>query len=103
MSILSDVKVGGVYTLKINSGEEIVSKVVEVEDDTLVLEDPVSIAPSPKGMGLVPSVFTANAKKNVRLNTTSVSLVAETADEVKDKYREATTGVTVPEKKILVG
>jgi len=103
MSILSDVKVGGVYTLKINSGEEIVSKVVEVEDDTLVLEDPVSIAPSPQGMGLVPSVFTANAKKNVRLNTTSVSLVAETADEVKDKYREATTGVTVPEKKILVG
>lgn len=103
MSILSDVKVGGVYTLKINSGEEIVSKVVEVENDTLVLEDPVSIAPSPQGMGLVPSVFTANAKKNVRLNTTSVSLVAETADEVKDKYREATTGVTVPEKKILVG
>jgi hypothetical protein len=103
MSIFNEIKIGGVYTLKINSGEEIISKVVGTDDNYLELEDPVSIAPSPQGMALVPSVFTANAKKSVRLNTTSVSLVAETADEVKDKYREATTGVTVPDKKILVG
>lgn len=103
MSIFNDVEVGGVYTLKINSGEEIVSKVVGKDESFLDLEDPVSIAPSPQGMGLVPSVFTANADKNVRLNTTSVSLVAETASEVKEKYREATSGIAVPEKKILVG
>jgi len=54
-------------------------------------------------MALVPSVFSASMSENPRLNTNSVSLVAVTADEVKDKYREATTGVRVPEKKILVG
>ena len=65
--------------------------------------EPVSVAPGPKGMGLVPSLFTANPKALVRLNTTSVSLVADTDDAVRDKYREATTGISVPEKKILVG
>jgi hypothetical protein len=48
-------------------------------------------------------VFSASMDENVRLNTLSVSLIAVTADEVKDKYREATTGITVPDKKILVG
>jgi|TARA_B110000503_G_scaffold112163_1_gene168051 hypothetical protein len=100
---LSYIKPGAVYTFKLNSGEEVIGKVLELTDDTVVLQDPVSIAPSPKGMQLVPSIFTADAKENVRLNTTSVSLVAKTADEVTDKYREATTGITVPEKKLVLG
>ena len=100
---ISMIELGKVYTFKIFSGEEIVSKVVGNEDGFLELEDPVSLAPSQTGMALVPSVFSASMSENPRLNTNSVSLVAVTADEVKDKYREATTGVTVPEKKILVG
>jgi|TARA_R110000782_G_scaffold242840_5_gene329351 hypothetical protein len=100
---IQDIKVGGIYTLKIFSGEEIVAKVVGNSDGWLELSDPVSLAPSQTGMALVPSVFSANATENVRLNTLSVSFIATTADEVKDKYREATTGITVPDKKILVG
>ena len=100
---VSNIKVGQVYTLKIFSGEEIVAKVEGVEDGWLELSDPVSLAPSQTGMALVPSVFSASMVENPRLNTLSVSFIAVTADEVKDKYREATTGVTVPDKKILVG
>jgi hypothetical protein len=96
---VSHIKVGQVYTLKIFSGEEVVAKVESVEDGWLELSDPVSLT----GMALVPSVFSANATENVRLNSNSVSFVATTADEVKDKYREATTGIQVQEKKILTG
>ena len=90
---ISDIKIGQVYTLKIFSGEEVVAKVEGLEDGWLELSDPVSLAPSQTGMALVPSVFSANATKNVRLNTLSISFIATTADEVKDKYREATTGI----------
>jgi|TARA_X000001036_G_scaffold389805_1_gene387086 hypothetical protein len=100
---VSNIKVGQVYTLKIFSGEEVVAKVEAIEDGWLELSDPVSLAPSQTGMALVPSVFSANATENVRLNSNSVSFVATTADEVKDKYREATTGIQVQEKKILTG
>jgi hypothetical protein len=61
------------------------------------------IAPGPQGMGLVPSLFTADPKEEIRLNTNSVSLVSKTDDSVKMKYIEATTGIKVPEKKLILG
>ena len=92
-----------VYTFKMNSGEEMVAKVKQSGGDWITLEEPVSIAPSPQGMGLVPSLFTADPREEIKLNTNSVSLVSKTDDSVKMKYLEATTGIKVPEKKILVG
>jgi hypothetical protein len=92
-----------VYTFKMNSGEEMVAKVKHSGGDWITLEDPVSIAPGPQGMGLVPSLFTADPREEIKLNTSSVSLVSKTDDSVRMKYIEATTGIKVPEKKILVG
>jgi hypothetical protein len=92
-----------VYTFKMNSGEEMVAKVKQSGGDWITLEEPVSIAPGPQGMGLVPSMFTADPKEPIRLNTNSVSLVSKTDDSVKMKYLEATTGIKVPEKKLILG
>ena len=92
-----------VYTFKMNSGEEMVAKVKHADGNWIVLEEPVSIAPGPQGMGLVPSLFTADPKEEIRLNTNSVSLVSKTDDSVKMKYLEATTGIKVPEKKLILG
>jgi hypothetical protein len=86
-----------------NSGEEMVAKVKMSGGDWITVEEPVSIAPGPQGMGLVPSLFTADPKEPIRLNTNSVSLVSKTDDSVKMKYLEATTGIKVPEKKLILG
>ncbi len=92
-----------VYTFKMNSGEEMVAKVKQAGGDWIILEEPVSIAPGPQGMGLIPSLFTADPKAEIKLNTNSVSLVSETDDSVKMKYLEATTGIKVPDKKLILG
>ena len=92
-----------VYTFKMNSGEEMVAKIKQAGGDWIVVEEPVSIAPGPQGMGLIPSLFTADPKEEIRLNTNSVSLVSKTDDSVKMKYLEATTGIKVPEKKLILG
>jgi hypothetical protein len=94
---------GKVYTLKLNSGEELIAKITTVEEQFLSVENPVSVAPGPQGMGLVPSLFTADHANDVTINMNSVSMVAETEDGVKMKYLEATTGIKVPEKKIIMG
>lgn len=94
---------GQVYTFKLNSGEELIAKIVEITRDNIVISDPVSVAPGPKGMQLIPSMFTANTTAKITLNTNSVSLYAMTDDDVKMKYIEATTGITVPDKKIILG
>jgi hypothetical protein len=94
---------GSIYTFKLNSGEELVARVVDTNQDTFAIDHPVSIAPGPQGMGLVPSMFTANMDEPVRLNINSVALVAETDQVVSAKYIEATTGISVPDKKIIMG
>jgi len=99
-----DITKDEIYTFKLNSGEELIAKVVAVSDTHYTISEPVSIGPSPQGgLGLVPSLFTYNNRENVRLNTNSLALVAQTDDNVKTKYIEATTGLQVPGKKVLLG
>ena len=92
-----------VYTFKLNSGEELIAKVIQAGGEFIIIEEPVSIAPTQQGMQMIPSVFTANPKAEFKLNTTSIALYAETDDSVRMKYLEATTGIKVPDKKIVLG
>lgn len=94
---------GAVYTFKLNSGEELIAKVINSHDGQVELDTPVSVAPGPQGLGLVPSMFTADASEKVRLNISSIAIYALTDDSVKMKYIEATTGIRVPDKKIVMG
>jgi hypothetical protein len=92
-----------VYTFKLNSGEELIAKVIQAGSKFIQIEEPVSIAPTQQGMQMIPSVFTANPKAEFKLNTSSVAIYAETDDSVRMKYLEATTGIKVPDKKIVLG
>ena len=96
-------KTDEVYTFKLNSGEEVVAKVKQAGGDFIIIHDPVSVAPGPQGMGLMPTLFTANPQSETKLNTSSVAIIAETDDGVKTKYIQATTGLAVPDKKLILG
>ena len=99
-----DINTDQVYTFKLNSGEEMVTKVVGVTDTHYLIDQPVSIAPGQQGMQMIPSAFTMELKKPVRLNISAVTMVFETNEEVINSYKTATTGVVrPPEKKILTG
>lgn len=99
-----NIETGQTYSFKLNSGEELVAKLLAKDEGFYTIGDPVSIGPNPNGgLGLVPSMFTINMHSNVRLNTNSIALVAETDDSVKMKYIEATTGIKIPEKKVILG
>lgn len=94
---------GKVYTFKLNSGEEMIGKVVGFQNHTAEIENPVSVAPGPQGLGLVPSVFTAGGQTSVSLNMNCVAIHALTDESVTAKYIEATTGIKVPDKKLILG
>jgi hypothetical protein len=96
-------QVGKIYTIKLNSGEELITKVVEIGQNNLTITEPVSIAPSQQGMQMIPSMFTAEPHGNVTLNTSAIAFYANTDDNIKDKYIEATTGIKLPDKKIVLG
>jgi len=96
-------EVGTIYTIKLTSGEELIAKVIEILGTELSITDPVSIAQGPKGMTLIPSMFTCDPEKPIRLNTSSVTLYGFTEDNVKDQYITMTTGIQLPDKKIIMG
>ena len=96
-------ELGQVYTFKLNSGEEVIAKVTGVDGTQVSIENPVSVAPGPQGMGLIQSLFTADPDQKIQLNMNCVAITALTDDGVKMKYIEATTGIKVPDKKIIMG
>ena len=97
------IKIGETYTFKLTSGEEVLGKVLEIQDNYVSLKDPVSVAPGPQGLGLMQSMFTADPRDPARLNINNVTIYALTDDSVKAKYIEATTGLVVPDKKLILG
>lgn len=98
-----DLKINEVYTLKLNSGEELVSKITSISDTDVGLHDPLSVAPGPQGVGLIPSLFTADPKGDTRLNKNSIAIYALADESIKAKYIQATTGIVMPDKKIIMG
>jgi hypothetical protein len=98
-----NIELNQVYSFKLNSGEELIAKAIKLTDTYIEISEPVSVAPGQKGLGLVPSLFTTDSQSKYRLNTNSIAIVAETNEQVKFKYIEATTGIQVPEKSIVLG
>jgi hypothetical protein len=98
-----NIKENEIFSIKLNSGEELITRVKKVTPEYLIISEPVSVAPGPQGMGLVPSVFTAKPDGEFTLNKNSIAVICETEYNIKTKYTEAVSGIKVPEKKILVG
>lgn len=99
-----DIKVDQVYSFKMNSGEEIIAKVKGVNLPTVTIINPVTVVGGANGgLGLVPSLFTAKQGTSITINTNSVALFGEVDENVQTKYIEATTGITIPDKKVLLG
>lgn len=95
---------GEIYTLKLTSGEEITCKVLLRFDECIEVNQPISMVLGPQGLQMMPSLFSANQDKTVHINTATIVMQAETREDVKSKYIEATTGIaTPPAKQIITG
>jgi hypothetical protein len=93
-----------IYTIKISNGDEIVTKVIDVDEQgNFLINKPLTVVPGPQGIQMIMSLFTANPDKTMTLNKTACSMVALARDEVRDSYIEATTGIKPVTNKILMG
>ena len=97
------VELDQVYTLKISNGDEIVVKIVGEDDTTYTVAKPLTVVPGPNGINMMMSLFTANPDKHITINKTQCSMIAQSRDEVRDSYIEATTGIKPVTNKILMG
>jgi len=92
-----------IYTIKLASGEEIVTKVVEETDEALEVDQPIMVVVSQQGLQLMPGLFTNNNEKTVTINKGSCVMVGPTREDVRTNWIEATTGITTEKKQIVTG
>lgn len=92
-----------IYTFKLNTGEELVAKLVTISADHLIIQHPILTVLSPQGLQMMPGLFSANLDKTLRLNTSSWAMIAETRDDVRDSWIQATTGISPVRKQIITG
>ena len=92
-----------IYTVKLNTGEELIARIVEIAPDHMIIEHPILTVISQQGLQMMPGLFSADLGQNVRLNNASWAMIAETRQDVRDSWIQATTGIAPVRKQIITG
>ena len=97
MLIEAPYKNGDIVTLKLNSGEELVGKLVEEKEDAYKIKTPLTLVMSQQGVGLQQYLFTAEADKAHLFPKSSITIITKTMKQFADAYQQQTSGlVTAP-------
>ena len=84
---------GDIVSFKLINGDEIVARIVNSGTNGFEIAKPCTVMPSPQGMGLIQSLFTADADVNVVLNKDHVLMHAPSIDQMQKHYIKTTTGI----------
>lgn len=85
-----------VVTLKTISGDEVVAKVVEVQDNHgYLVAKPHGVMMSKDGFGLVPWILTVGPDEKIFINWSAVASISKTHDAVRKEYIKQTSGLIV--------
>ena len=92
-----------IVCFKLVNGDEIVAKVVEVTSTGWLVNRPCTVIPSPQGIGLMQSLFSADINNDVELKTEHVMMHSPVLKQLEDHYIQTTTGIkTVSKGPIIV-
>lgn len=88
---------GKVYTLKLISGEELVTRFEHGAGSAThdVIKKPLLLAMGPQGFGMMPWCLSADEAKNIQLLKSAIVAIVETSDMVAKQYLKQVTGLTV--------
>lgn len=84
---------GDIVSFKLITGDEIVARIVDAGTNGFEVSKPCTVMPSPQGMGLIQSLFTADADVNVVLQKEHVIMHAPAIDAMQKHYIKTTTGI----------
>lgn len=93
MLINKGVSAGEVVTIKLTSGEELVSRLDEETATHYTLSKPMVITVGQQGLGLLPYMFTVAKDKSISLSKSNVNVIVSTDKQFADQYLESTTSI----------
>ena len=93
---------GAIVCFKMVNGDEIVAKIVESHLLGWAVSRPCTVVPSPQGLGLIQSLFSADINKDVELKKEHVMMHSPVIKQLEDHYLQTTTGIQTVSKGPIV-
>jgi hypothetical protein len=93
MLIDKGVSAGEIVSIKMASGEEVITKLVEDNDTHYKLSKPMSLSMGGQGIGMIPFMLTVNHDKELKIQKSAVASIDVTDKQFADAYIQQTTGI----------
>ena len=93
---------GDIIAFKLITGDEIIARLEGETDTHFELDRPCTVVPSPQGLGLIQSLFTADPKITISISKTHVIMSAHVIDQMESHYIQTTTGIQPVSKGSIV-
>jgi hypothetical protein len=84
---------GDIVSFKLINGDEVVARIVDAGTNGFEVSKPCTVMPGPQGIGLIQSLFTADADVNVTLQKNHILMHAPSIDQMQKHYIKTTTGI----------
>ncbi len=91
--LIQTVKPNDIVTMKMITGEEVITKVVSVEDNTYKVSKPLVLSITAQGPAMTPFLLTADLDNEISLSKNFVIAIANTETSTKNHYIKGTTGI----------
>jgi|TARA_B110000211_G_C13796910_1_gene428772 hypothetical protein len=95
MLIEAPYKIGDNVSFKLSSGEEIVARLEKEDATSYTLKKPMVLIAQQQGLGLAPFMFSVSPDGKFVLNSSAVSCVAKTEQEISKQYTAQTSGIAL--------
>ena len=82
-----------ILSIKLVNGDEIIARLVEETESSFIIENPLTVIPSERGIALIQTLFSADINKNIEVKFDHILLHAATVKQVADHYLQTTTGI----------
>lgn len=93
MIIENKIKTNEIYTMKLLSGEEVITKIVEELGFSFKVSKPLVLSMAPQGVAMTPFMLTAPLEGSFEIMKSAVIAIAPTEKSTSAQYIKATTGI----------
>jgi hypothetical protein len=91
--IIEKLKTGEVHTLKLVTGEEVITRLTDVGETTYKVYKPLVLSVTQTGVAMTPFLFTAEIDGNIDIPKTAVIALAITDKDTANQYIKGTSTI----------
>ena len=95
MLISKGIVAGEIVSVKLSTGEEVVTKFVEETEIGYKVSKPLVLSMTNQGIGMIPFMFTISGDYDVMIHHASVVSMCVTDKQFADQYVQGTTGIAM--------